>query len=341
MGGLLKAHPVLELGEPSLGGFMLPERSVSQRAMYSPRGVFYDGDTLVVADTGNHRVLVWFSLPKEDHSSADLVLGQKDFFSDAPNGGREPGDGMYMPCGVCIRDGTLLVADSWNHRILVWEKLPENNDQKPDHTIGGTEAVRGIGADGFFWCYGITFWKDYLLVCDTGNGRVLGWKGIPDTWEKPDILLGIDYRYQWPHQVSAFGDRVFIADAGLHRVVGFWKTLDDTKPLLILGSEKNTYITDERTLQFPYGVSVWDDRLAVADTGNHRVLVWEEIAVRGQGVPATGVLGQKSFRDSGENRWEGIKKDTLCWCYGVCIYEDLILIADSGNNRVVIWKLEL
>lgn len=350
MGESLKAHPILELGEPSKGGFMLPCKSVSNRAMYSPRGVFYDGNILVVADTGNHRVLIWFSLPEEDYTPADVVLGQRDFLSDSPNAGGNPEIGMYMPCGVFIKDRKLFVADSWNHRILVWETIPEENGKKPDYVIGQknlkeVEPVKGLEAKGFFWCYGLSFYKDYLLVCDTGNRRIIGWKGEFDYWKEPDIIIGKRYNYQWPHHISSNGEITFIADAGLHRVVGYKKIPQDSVPEVVLGQKdpfhvsENLEMQSEKTLRFPYGVGLSDKFLAIADTGNHRVLVWKNIPERGYGIPADIVLGQRNFQECGENRWEGIKKDTLCWCYGVHVYDNLIFIADSGNNRIVVWKV--
>lgn len=51
------------------------------------------------------------------------------------------------------------------------------------------------------------------------------------------------------------------------------------------------------------------------------------------------MLGQPSFDPGGENRWESILPDTLCWPYGLALRGDKLAIADSGNNRVVLWTL--
>ena len=352
MGKSVSLKPILVLGEPFREGeFRLPESSVSPRAMYSPRGVFYDGKTLVVADTGNHRVLIWFSLPERDFTPADVVIGQKDFYSDSPNAGGNPEIGLNMPCGVWIWKGKLIVADAWNHRILIWNEIPKENGKRADIIVGqesfkDTEPKKGFSAKGFFWCYGVCMHRDYLLVCDTGNRRVVGWKGVPEVWREPEIILGNNYPFQWCHQISSNGYSVFIADAGLHRVIGYRDFPEDRIPDVVLGQEsftevsENLFIQSEKTLRFPYGVSHNERFLAVADTGNHRVLVWRDVPKEGCGIPASDVLGQKNFTDNGENRWEGIRRDTLCWCYGVHVYENLIFVADSGNNRVVVWKVE-
>jgi hypothetical protein len=85
---------------------------------------------------------------------------------------------------------------------------------------------------------------------------------------------------------------------------------------------------------------VWGDELTVADTANNRVLHWRTVPTYGAGYPADAVIGQDSFDDNGENRWKAVTPDSLCWPYGVCRHGNRLAIADSGNNRVMIWDLE-
>ena len=37
--------------------------------MYAPRGVWLDDERLMVCDSGNHRVLIWNSIPTEDQAA--------------------------------------------------------------------------------------------------------------------------------------------------------------------------------------------------------------------------------------------------------------------------------
>ncbi len=350
-GQALSLEPLLWLGAPSEGGFLVPDAKATQSSMYGPRGVFYDGKHLIVADTGNHRVLIWFSFPDRDHAPADVVLGQRDFFSDSPNAGGDTTVGMYMPCGVWVKEGMLFVADSWNHRVLVWEEIPTECGKKPDIVVGQdslleTEPTKGENspANGFFWCYGVGFSGDTFFVCDTGNRRVLGWESIPEGRKEADIVLE---GFGWAHAVAGNGGMTFVADAGKHRVLG-WKGVPDadTEPCVILGQESLREAVDwtgmpqnERTLRFPYGVSLTDRFLAVADTTNNRVLLWTPVPREGAFLPACGVVGQDSFQEVGENKLKGVYKDTLCWSYGVHLWEDLVFVADTGNNRITVWKL--
>jgi hypothetical protein len=90
-------------------------------------------------------------------------------------------------------------------------------------------------------------------------------------------------------------------------------------------------------LRFPYS----DDfdaaaaTLAVADTANNRALLVGGLPDV-SGAPATAVLGQPGFAQTGENPWQGLETDTFCWPYGLSVRGERLTVADSGNNRMMI-----
>jgi hypothetical protein len=88
-------------------------------------------------------------------------------------------------------------------------------------------------------------------------------------------------------------------------------------------------------LRFPYAVDTDGTTLAVADTANNRILLWDR-----PGSRANAVLGQPGFGPNGENRWSGMTRDSLCWPYDLSLSGDRLAITDSGNNRVIIWERE-
>ncbi len=92
-------------------------------------------------------------------------------------------------------------------------------------------------------------------------------------------------------------------------------------------------------MRFPYAVVSDGDRLFVADTSNNRVLVWHDLPRGLVGVPADTVLGQPDMDANGENRWSAVTDDSMCWPYGLSVAGDLLAIADSGNNRVMLWRV--
>ncbi len=323
----MKVEFLSAIGASSEFSLQVPDAKASPYTLYGPRGVFLKDNTLIVADTGNHRVLIWKDLPKQNQP-ADVVLGQMDFYSDHPNAGGDTERGLFLPTGVFVSDeGKLFVADAWNHRILLWDRVPEESFSKPDHVIGQPN-LKQVDRNLFFWCFGVYYHGDDLYVCDTGNRRILKWKGIPDSMQKPDEVYE---GFGWPHAICKKDEYFFVADAGtgVSKVYAFRNSLRCAQQAdFYLGHGEGC---GRFNLNLPYGVSANHRFLFVADTSNNRVLIFEE-------REPVAVLGQKDFSKCGENRWEGVYKDTLCWPYAVFSTEDLLLIADTGNNRVVLYS---
>lgn len=356
------------LGAPAPGGLALPAATPSRAWMYAPRGVFVDDHRVVVADTGNHRVLIWHRPPEHDEQPADVVLGQPDATTEGKAaGGRGPERGMHLPVGVLVHEGRLVVADAWHHRVLVWDELPQRDDVAPDLVLGqdGPSAVepnRGgaPSAAGLYWPFGVAVVGGRFWVADTGNRRVLGWDGGLPTHDRPaDVVLGQPdpvhreenrggpagpASFRWPHAVTGTDERLLVADAGNHRLLGWSPHPGADAPAdLLLGQPDFAASTEwpygphrGDRFRFPYAAVHDAGRLAVADTADNRVLLWD--AVPTDGRPADHVLGQPTFEAAGENRWSSVERDSLCWPYGLSLHGDLLAVADSGNNRVVLWR---
>jgi hypothetical protein len=360
--------PDVWLGAPAPGGLALPPASPTLAWMYSPRGVFFDDRYLVVADSGNHRVLIWHGIPTEDEQPADVVLGQPDGVTEGhAAAGRGPENGMNLPTGVLVHDGRLIVADAWHHRILVWHTVPEKSSTPPDLVLGqpSTSAIEPnmggpVSASSLYWPFGIAVVGSYFWVADTGNRRVLGWAGgLPDANRPADVVLGQPdpasreenrgeqvgpAGFRWPHSITGSNDLLLIADAGDHRVLGWSPSPEIDRPADRLMGQPDFYTAREwpygpqcgDRFRFPYGVSMDSGRLAIADTANNRVLLWD--VVTSDPGPADYVLAQPTLEANGENRWSAVTHDSLCWPYGVWLHGDRIAVADSGNNRVMLWR---
>lgn len=366
------------LGGVALGRLMLPDASPNAWQLYGPRGVWHDGERLVITDSGNHRVLIWHNWPTRDHQPADIVLGQPNFTTEGPRAaGRGSANGLCLPTGIAVVDGALVVCDAWHHRLLVWHRLPTCNDTPPDAVIGQRDfhhiepnqadqnRVAEANATGLYWPYGVCWHRGWLWVADTGNRRVLGWPGLPLAGQPAAVVLGQDHEranaenrggpvsprsFRWPHAIAATDEWLLVADAGNHRVLG-WRlpVLADRDAELVLGQADFTSNREwphgkqgPQALRFPYGLATHQGQLAVADTANNRVLIWHTIAADGQvaGQAADLVLGQADFDANGENRWQAVRRDTLCWPYGICWHGDWLAVADSGNNRVMLWQVD-
>jgi hypothetical protein len=367
----MKATAKCRLGAASPGGLALPAASPTPSQLYAPRGVFLDQDWLIVADSGNHRILLWHGLPVTDGQAADVVLGQPDFITEGAGArGRGPANGLHLPTGVAVHEGKLLVADAWHHRILVWETVPAVSDTPPDYALGqpNLEAVEpnqggDARGDTLYWPYSFGFAGERFYIADTGNRRVLGWNRFPSPGQFPDVILGQSddhtrgenrdgpvstKSFRWPHAIAGNEDALYVADAGNHRVLGWDGRPDcDRDADLVLGQKSFTTAIEwpytaqgPVAMRFPYSLALQGDRLAVADTANNRVLFWNDLPRSGAGIAANEVIGQIDFLGNGENRWKSIQPDTLCWPYGLALFEETLVVADSGNNRVMLWNVE-
>src|SRR6185369_15346166 len=131
-------------------------------------------------------------------AQADLVIGQRDFFSTGANGPGVSGGlstGFTAPTGLAVDQGVLYVADSGNNRVLRFRKpfttppdqlvpdlcigQPSFNANKPNYPLGQatTPTEKGISlytGNSAPFVGAITFDTQHnLWLGDAGNNRVL------------------------------------------------------------------------------------------------------------------------------------------------------------------------
>jgi uncharacterized protein (TIGR03437 family) len=164
---------------------------VEGREMYLPAALALDTAAsppiLYVADTGNHRILAWKNAATFTNGKpADLVIGQKDFYSTAANGpGTAATTGLNSPSGLAVLNGDLYVADTGNNRILRFRapfNVPAGQQAFPDLCLGqpnfGSAVANAptglISEKGLSQPSQIRFDRaGNLWVADGANNRVL------------------------------------------------------------------------------------------------------------------------------------------------------------------------
>jgi hypothetical protein len=352
----------------------------SPQTMFAPRGACLTSPTgaLWVSDTGHHRLLGWKNLPTQDFQSADWIIGQPDFYHEGQNAKGTPGRNTFsVPTGICVCGTGLAVADAWNHRVLIWRNLPQDSHIPADIVLGQTNFTdnqpnRGHQqptANTLHWPYGVFCYQNQLFVADTGNRRVLIWQQFPTENGQPaDLVLGqpdmisrnenggnspTAASMRWCHDITLWQGNLVVADAGNNRVM-IWQgipTENNTPCVAVLGQKnfqivemnQGVYFPNASSLSMPYGVDVAGEWLIVADTANSRLLGWKkpESILLLHGAVADIVVGQDNFTSKSENRNFGLStRESLNWCYGIKICGQTAVIADSGNNRILLWQLD-
>ncbi len=376
---ILKEKAEIILGKISNSNELIIPLAPSNIEMFAPRAacLISENGPLWVSDTGHHRLLGWRNLPTIDSQPADWVIGQPNFDSEGQNAkGKTQKNTLNVPTGICGCGEGLAVADAWNHRVLIWKTLPKDNNVPADLVLGqadfnSNQPNRGsliAGANTLNWCYGVFYYQGKLFVADTGNRRLLIWHQLPEENGQPaDVVLGqtdMESRdengggnptastMRWCHDITVWNNNLVVTDAGNNRVM-IWQGIptENNAPCTVVTGQKTfdlvemnqgVYFPKANSLSMPYGVAATPDWLLVTDTANSRLLAWKkpQSILSLQGADADLVIGQNNFYSKGENRDYGLPtRDSLNWSYGINVHNNTAVIADSGNNRILLWKI--
>jgi DNA-binding beta-propeller fold protein YncE len=230
-------------------------------------------------------------------AAAEGVLGQTDFsFSGAGTGERKL-DGIT---GICVDlAGRLWVADSANNRVLRFDNAAnKRSGAAADGVLGQTDFSSG----------------------SPGNGA--------NKFTDPTAVF-----------VDAFG-RLWVADTGNQRILRF-----DNAAWLRNGAPANGVLGQPDFVITTPGLSAFkmnapsavfvdgSARLWVADSGNQRVVRFDQAEGKGNGAAANGVLGQPDFTTN----TPGLSQVTMSAPVGVTGDEDGRLYVSEARDSRVIW----
>ncbi len=351
----------------------------AENPLLAPRGVCLVGNRLMISDTGQNRVFIWNQLPTSLHQAPDITLGQVAAAGVSRNaGGKVSGSTLMYPSGIWSDGQRLIVADAWNHRVLIWTHFPTADGQPADVVVGQPDFqgnapnVAGIShapsAQSLNWPYGV--WSDgtALWVADTGNRRVLYYATIPtSSYVAADAVIGKpdfqtrDYENQdaiWPYpvKISPTGEMA-ITDTQYYRVLLYahWsdpvhlrpRTENNAAPTIIgqatindNGQNQFRWFPEPFTLNWCYDTCFHKDGLWVADTGNSRVLWFDRLPIE-HNTPASALLGQASFNVGIENRNSiHATPESMYWPFHLDIEEEVMAVADTGNHRIIFHQLQ-
>jgi hypothetical protein len=275
--------------------------SLDPGATYAPTSLQRVGDRLFVLETGNGRLQVFDPLPEATGAAGAFVVGKASFGDTSTACGPAT---WLDPEDFHVGGGRLVVADTGHHRVLVYATVPTGPGAVPDLVLG---------QGGF-------------TSCSPNRGLA-----VPQADSLRD-----------PSGVWTDGERLVVVDTGNHRVL-VWTTFPAVpgQPAnLVLGQA--TFGTASPSggasgLSNPVAVDGNGNQLAVADQGNHRVLVWDAFPTTAA-QPADLVLGQVSLATAVARAPSGTPTAHNLWFpSGVAFGPDTVVVLDSLERRALIF----
>jgi hypothetical protein len=237
-----------------------------------------------------------------------VVVGQADFLgTDANQGGSADANTLGALYGnPAVDDGLLFVGDYGNNRVLAFNPLPTVNNANADFVLGQLDFTMTTAAttqSGMDAPQSIATVDGKMVVIEWGNNRVLIYNSIPtDGSAEPDVVVG--------------------------------------QPDFVTST--STCAAD--SLSGPETVAVTPGgKLIVTDSSHNRVLIWDALPTTNE-QPADMVLGQGDFTLCAKNDDDQDGTDdgdptarTFSYPAGVWADDTRLVVADQGNNRVLIW----
>lgn len=319
----------------------------------SPGAVGYDGQRLLIADTNNHRVLIWKQVPKDGTTPPDIVLGQPDFSQSQANNRGLTGRSLSSPREVSSDGTRLAIADSDNHRVLIWNQMPTQSFVPADVVLGQPAmTTRGSGhsATELYYPECVHFAHGSLFVCDSYNNRVLRFDPPYANQEAAHLVLGqADFttdvcygavtsaqRFCEPRSIASDSGHLFLVDRSNGRVLIWNQGPDrDFQPAdVVIGALDFEHPDPADPLRAAGGMTVHGGRVFVTSLWHNHILYWNQIPTR-NGTPPDGVLGQPDLQSSEPNSHALPPAERLSGPAGVAVAGDRLFIADQFNNRVV------
>jgi sugar lactone lactonase YvrE len=317
------AEADLVLGQPDFTYALIPDPPTAS-SLNKPESVVVDPVTqkVFVADFDNFRILRYATAAAlANGAAAEFVLGQPSFTAKI-----DSGSSGITPKGLFIDAlGRLWVADSYHHRVLMFNDAGTRSGQIADKIFGqpnATTITPGTTAATMRFPNDVCVdsGADRLWVADSINNRVLRFDAVSSkaSGASADGVLGQtnftigtttiggSSKLQEPSGVTvSSGGALYITCFVSHRVLRFNNAAalaNGAGASAVLGQPDYTTVTQglsDIKMYSPTGAWITaDDSLWVGDRSNHRLLRFSNASTKPSGSAADGVLGQQDFNSS-------------------------------------------
>jgi DNA-binding beta-propeller fold protein YncE len=280
-------------------------RTSGQAGLGVPQALAIDtaGQRLFVADTANHRVMVFDVSIITNGENAVNVLGQANFSTVAAANTQA---GMNAPIGLAYDSAgqRLFVAQQSNHRVTVFDVSTITDGENAINVLGQTNFTNSTSA--------------------VSAGRFNSPRGIAYHAGTQRLFVG---------QQSA--NRITVFDVSA--------ITDGENAVNVLGQSNFTNSTSllvtQAGLYLPQGITINGNLLYVNQQGSCRVTIFD-IAAVANNENAINVLGQPDFTTN--NCSAGPDQDTTDSLFLGITYDsinNLLYTDDSDNNRTLVFDL--
>ena len=261
----------------------------------------------------------------------DTIVGQADPSGVSPGLSATQ---LNLPTAVASDGHILVVADTNNNRVLIWNTIPTSNNQPANVVVGQADfdhiELAKTDQKSLRGPQGVWIQGTRLFVADTGNNRIMVWNMIPTSNFQPaDLELG---------QPD-------------------FNTLQNISP-----TDPNQGASASNMLS-PTSATSDGQRFYVADLGHNRVMIWNTIP-SASNTPADVVIGQPDFKSAPTQDSNGTDNNNnvsaLCptagtdsngnpiypaRCWATLNFPRFALsdgtrlyVADTGNDRVLVFN---
>ncbi len=298
----------------------------------------------VLTDAGSNRLFI------SDSNHNRIVITKLDGSLIETIGSGEPSnnDGDYesagfnKPQGLAVDGDNLYVADTENQRIRRVDLKARTVE-----TIAGTGSLREF--DGFGGAARETALRSPWDLEKVGNHLYIAMAGSHQIW-RLDLLRNYIEPYagtRWeartdgnikqaafgqPSGIVSDGRKLFVADSetNIIREIDFEKETVSTLvggDLFVFGDKDGR--GDEVRLQHPLGITIYNGRLLLADTYNHKIKLLDAVSRTVKTLVGTGNEGQKDGKNA-----------SFYEPAGISVAGDRLFVADTNNHAIRVVDLK-
>lgn len=261
-----------------------------------------------------------------------VVVGKRDYDQFVQGFSGDGNDSRFAQVNrprACIKkNGNYYIADTFNYRIrkitsgFIISTIaggganpPTNNANPLDVAFGEISGVEYYNNEVYFTD------SQNKLLCKINNSNQLE---ILFTSSDPDSFLTAIY-------IDPSNGNIFFSDSGIHVI--YRLDTGSPTPIIIAGIAHTSGFTGDggvatsASLNTPYGLTVYNDKLYFADVFNHRVRKIDLIT----GIITT-IAGTGNIGFNGD--WIDATTADLNYPTGVAVEDGDVVIVDSDNYRV-------